>query len=127
MHHSSGSERTNVWREVTTPARVSATNKRPAARQHSLPDAEIDGAAGSWRLCVLAGWQAHGKNRALARLALHRHIATHHARELAREGKAEPRAAIAACGQGIGLGEILKQFRLLLRGHADAGIRHGKL
>src|SRR5207253_10955650 len=37
----------------------------------------------------------------------HGHIATHHARELARDGKAQPRPAVAAGGQGIGLGEIL--------------------
>src|SRR5436190_9188613 len=54
-------------------------------------------------------------------------VAPHHARELARDGKAEPSAAVAARGQGIGLGEILKQFRLLLRRHADAAIRDGKL
>src|SRR5262249_45476330 len=62
-----------------------------------------------------------------ARLACHGHVATHHARELAGDGKAEPRAAVAARGERIGLGEILKQFRLLLRRHADAAIRNGKL
>jgi hypothetical protein len=46
----------------------------------------------------------------------------HHARELAGDRKAEPRPAVAARGQGIGLGEILKQFRLLFGGQADAGI-----
>jgi hypothetical protein len=30
-------------------------------------------------------------------------------------------------GQGVGLGKILEQFRLLLRGHADAAIRDRKL
>jgi hypothetical protein len=49
-------------------------------------------------------------------------LVTHHARELAREGKAEPRPAVAARGQGIGLGEILEQFRLLLGGEPDAGV-----
>src|SRR6516165_11399799 len=34
---------------------------RPGARQRPLPDAKIDGAAGSWRL---APRQAHGKYRA---------------------------------------------------------------
>src|SRR5262249_48710126 len=51
----------------------------------------------------------------------------HHARELAREGKAEPRSPVAARGERIGLGKILKQFRLLFGGQADAGIRDGKL
>jgi hypothetical protein len=80
--------------------------------------------AGSWRL---APRQAHSKHRALARLARHRHIATHHARELAREGKAEPRPAVAARDQGIGLGEFLEQFRLLFGGQPDASIGDGKL
>jgi len=74
-----------------------------------------------------AGWQAHREHRTLAQLARHSHIAAHHARELASNGKAKPRAAIAARGQRIGLGEILGQFRLLLGGQADAGVRDGKL
>src|SRR5262249_1879623 len=48
-------------------------------------------------------------------------------RELARDGKPKPGAAVAARGEGIGLGEVLKQFRLLLRCHADAAVRDGKL
>jgi hypothetical protein len=64
---------------------------------------------------------------AFARLARHGHIATHHARELAREGKAEPGSAVAPCGQGIGLGEILKKFRLPLGSQADAGVGDRKL
>jgi hypothetical protein len=32
-----------------------------------------------------------------------------------------------ARGQGISLGEVLEQFRLLFGGQADAGIRDGKL
>src|SRR5262249_14434483 len=64
----------------------------PGARQRSLPDAEIVGAAGSWRL---APRQAHSEHRAFAWLAPHGHVAAHHARELAREGKAETGAAEA--------------------------------
>src|SRR6516225_6461194 len=41
-----------------------------------------------------AARQAEGKDRALARLAPHRHVAAHHARELAGDVKAEPRAAL---------------------------------
>jgi hypothetical protein len=44
-----------------------------------------------------------------ARLARHRHVATHHARKLAREGKAEPGAAEALRGRGIGLAEFLER------------------
>src|SRR5262249_9307455 len=51
-------------------------------------------------LVVRAARQAHREHRAFARLARHRHIAAHHARELAREGKAEPRAAEALSGRG---------------------------
>jgi hypothetical protein len=65
---------------------------RPGARQRPRPDAEIVGAAGSWRL---APRQPHRKHRALSRFARHGYIATHHAREPARDGKAESRAAVA--------------------------------
>src|SRR5260221_4779935 len=34
--------------------------------------------------------QARREDRAFARLACHRHVAAHHARELARDGKAQP-------------------------------------
>src|SRR5215469_48798 len=79
-----------------------------------------------WLGCRAAR-QSHREHRALARLARHRHIAAHHARELAGDGKAEPGAAVAARGQGIGLGEVLEQFRLLLRRHADAAVGDCKL
>src|SRR5262249_19244156 len=85
------------------------------------------GAAGSWRICVLAARQAHRKYRTFARLARYGDVAAHHARELAREGKAESRAPETLCSRGIGLGELLKQLCLLLRRHADAGVGHGKL
>jgi hypothetical protein len=53
--------------------------------------------------CPLSGVsrEAHRKDRTLARLARHGHVAAHHARELAGDGKAETGAAIAACGQGV--------------------------
>src|SRR5262249_15089008 len=65
-------------------------------------------------LAVGASGQSHRKHRAFARLARHRHIPTHHARELAGDGKAESSSAVAARCEGIGLGEVLEQFRLLL-------------
>src|SRR5436305_12874655 len=55
---------------------------------------------------VRAAGQPHREHRAFALLAGHGHVAAHHARKLAREGKAEPRAAVAARGQGIGLGGL---------------------
>jgi hypothetical protein len=70
---------------------------------------------------------SHGKHRSLARLARDRDIATHHARELAREGKAESRSAVASRGERIRLGEFLEQFRLLFDGQANASICDGKL
>jgi len=59
----------------------------------------------SCRLWLGAGasGQPHREYRAFARLAPHRHVAAHHARKLARDRKAEPRPAVAARGQGIGL------------------------
>src|SRR6516165_5390709 len=107
----------------------------PAASSHADPAPKVDtrSPVSVGTVCEIlsvrfrAHWQTHRKHRALARLARHGHVAPHHARELAREGKAEPRPAIAPRGQGIGLGEVLEQFRLLLRRHADAAIRDGKL
>jgi hypothetical protein len=61
-----------------------------------------------WSVGIRAARQAHREHGALARLARHRHVAAHYARELAREGKAEPSSAIAPRGQGIGLREFLE-------------------
>src|SRR5215469_4032161 len=74
-----------------------------------------------------AARQAEGEDRTLARLACHCHIAAHHARELAGEGKAEPGAAESLSGRGVGLRELLEQLCLLLRGHADARVGDGEL
>src|SRR5215467_6106852 len=46
---------------------------------------------------------------------------------LARDGKPEPRAAVALRGRGIGLSELREQFCLLLRRHTRAGCRRGRL
>jgi hypothetical protein len=73
-------------------------------------------------LAVGASGQSHREHRAFAGLARHGHVPTHHACELAGDSEAEPRAAVAPRGERIGLGEILKQLRLLLSRHADAGI-----
>src|SRR5215813_9798076 len=79
------------------------------------------------RLCVRAPWQAHGERRAFAVLARHGHIAAHHARELAREGKAKSRAPETLCSRGIGLTEFFEQLCLLFRGHADTGVSDREL
>src|SRR5262245_65994655 len=102
---------------------------RPASgRLSPLPDIEIGGVEGSsWRLCVLASRQAHREHRPFARLARHRHVAAHHSRELAREGKSETRAAEALRGHPIGLAELLEQLGLLLRSHANAGVSDREL
>src|SRR6516225_1670940 len=75
----------------------------------------------------LAPRQAYRKHRAFAWLARHCHVAAHHARELAGDGKAEPRAAEFLRGRGIGLAELLEQLGLLFGGHADTGIGNSKL
>src|SRR5262249_54304702 len=79
------------------------------------------------RLCVLARRQAHREHRALSRLARNRHIATHHPRELAGDGKPETGAAEVLGGSSIGLAELLEQLCLLLCCHADASIGDGEL
>ena len=74
-----------------------------------------------------AARQAHCKHRALAWLARHGHVATHHARELAGDSKTKSGAAEALSSRGIGLGGFLEQLSLLLRRHADAGVGDGEL
>ena len=79
-------------------SRLESGRWRSAARW--LPERELSEKApgvwlGSQILGVRAARQAHREHRALARLARHGHVAAHHARELAREGKAEPRPAVA--------------------------------
>src|SRR5215831_2930042 len=76
-----------------------------------------------WR----AARQAHRKHRAFAQLARYGHVAAHHARELAGDGKAEAGAAEALSGRGIGPAELLEQLSLLLRSHADAGVSDREL
>jgi hypothetical protein len=65
--------------------------------------------------------RAHRKDRTLARLARYRHVAAHHARELAGDGEVEPGAAEALRGREVGLAELLEQLRLPLWRHADPG------
>src|SRR5262249_39974916 len=73
-------------------------------------------------LATRAARQTHRERRSFARFAGHRHVAAHHARELAGDGKAEPRAAKALSSRGIGLRKLLEQLSLLLRRHANAGV-----
>src|SRR5262249_25046695 len=72
-------------------------------------------------------WQAHREHRTLAWLARHGYVPAHHARELARDRKAEPGAAEVLCRRNIGLTKLLEQLCLLLRRHADASVGDGKL
>src|SRR4029453_9020426 len=91
------------------------------------PPVSVETVCESWSVRVRTDRQAQREYRAFARLARHRHVAAHHARELAREGKPKPSAAVATRGQGIGLREFLEKLRLLFGSQADAGIRNGKL
>src|SRR5215469_953117 len=82
---------------------------------------------GTSGLCALAPRQAYCEDRTLARFACYGHVATHHARELAGEGKAKPRAAEALSGRSVSLAELHEQLGLLLRRHANAGVGDGEL
>src|SRR5262249_13849531 len=85
--------------------------KRNDALCHKLTYAVQQG-LGSYfgsRLAVGASRQANRKHRSLARLAGEGHVAAHHARELAGDGKSETGAAEALSGRGIGSGEFLEQ------------------
>src|SRR6516162_6518189 len=77
---------------------------------------------GLWR----AARQAHRKHRTFAQLARHGHVASHHARELAGDGKAET-GAETLNGRGVSLAELLEQLCLLLRSHANASVSDGEL
>src|SRR5262249_11487146 len=76
-----------------------------------------------WR----ASGQAHRKHRTFAQLARHDHVAAHHARELAGDGKAKTGAAEALSGRGVSLADLLAQPGLLLRSHANASVSDGEL
>src|SRR5262249_43242029 len=78
---------------------------------------------GLWR----AARQAHRKHRTFAQLARHGHVASHHARELEGDGKAEPHAAEALKGRGVSLAELVEPLCLLLRSHANASVDHRQL
>ena len=92
------------------------TYSSPGAGCERMPDGtytDYSAACGSF-LAIAAPRQAHGKDRSLPRLARHRDIATHHARELAADRKTETGTAEALRCRGIGLAELLEQLRLLL-------------
>src|SRR6266536_387119 len=94
--------------QVAAPHLLLQRVRSPTARQRLRPDVEIGVLVGSWRFIVLAARQAHRKHRALAELARNRHVAAHHARELAGDGEAKPGAAEALRSRGIGLRELLE-------------------
>ena len=66
--------------------------------------------------------EGEAEGRALAGIAGDGDVAAHHARQLARDGKAEARAAELARGGAIGLREHGEQLGLHFLRHADAGI-----
>ena len=80
----------------------------------------MSGLRESGRLGWRAARQAHREYGALTRFARHGHIAAHHARQLARDGEAEAGAAKFLRGRPFGLGELLEQLRLLIRGDGSA-------
>jgi hypothetical protein len=63
-----------------------------------------------WSVCIRAAGEAHRKHRALAWLARHGDIATHHACQLAGDGKAQSCATVTARGKRIGLGKSWNSF-----------------
>src|SRR6516164_1914357 len=101
---------------ITANARTTTNlNPRLSICSPSWQQTEI---GGLWR----AARQTHREHRAFARLARHRDVAAHHARELAGDGEAETGAAETLRGRDIGLSELLEQLGLLFGGHADAGV-----
>ena len=70
----------------------------------------------------------HGEPEGTARprLASHPDLAVHQLYQLLGDGKAQPRAPVAARRGGVGLGEGLEEACLLLCGHAYASVPHLK-
>ena len=64
------------------------------------------------------------EDAAFARGAHHADRAAHRLDQLGADGEAQPGAAIAPGGGGVGLGEGVEDERLLLGGDADAGVVH---
>jgi hypothetical protein len=92
---------------VSRPSEAGPTWLFRAMNRHMRCSKILGGNLGS-RLAVAAFGQANREHRASAQLARHGHVAAHHARELARERKAEPRPAVAAGGERIRLGKFLE-------------------
>src|SRR5262249_42224392 len=75
----------------------------------------------------LAPRETPRKHPTFSPVALPRPVPAPHSRQLSGDGKAKAGTAIAPRSERIGLGEVLKQFRLLLRSHANAGVSDREL
>ena len=71
--------------------------------------------------------QVHMEGAAQPRAAFHADVAPHQAHQLAGDGQPQAAAAIAACGGGVGLLELLEEPRERVGVHADAGVAHFKV
>src|SRR4051794_35227934 len=86
------------------------------------------GSAPEWRGAVsdiVPQREAEDEGGAVAQLALDREVAAQQARELARDGEPEPRAA--ARGGAHDLLELVEDPLLVLRGDPRAGVGHAQL
>src|SRR5437867_6660897 len=104
-------------------ASSSMTRTQSALGERRLSDVPVKLLA----LRLATGRQADSKDRAFAWLACHRHVAPHHARELAGHGQAKAGSPVLPRGRRVGLREFFKELGLLLGSHADARIGHGDL
>src|SRR5262249_42384038 len=100
----------------------------PTHGSEATREAAMAAFAKSWRREeLLVPRQPHRKDRTLAGLARHNHVAAHHAREFAADGKPEARAAKTPGSERIGLSKFREQLRLLLGCHADPSVVDRKL
>src|SRR5207302_4391657 len=65
--------------------------------------------------------------RSLSHLTLEPDFATHHRHKSRRDGQAESRSSVLACGRSISLRERLKNRFSLFRRNANSGITHGEV
>src|SRR6516164_171731 len=73
---------------------------------------------------IYNSWQPDSEGRAMARLALHCDVSTHHLAEPLADGEAKAGAAVFARRGRGSLRKFLEQPAHLLRCHPDAGIAY---
>ena len=113
-------DRASDWPACLPPSRI--RSGRPSGGNCWLARAERGPAGPALRRAAEPGGER--ERAAVAHLALDADLAAHQFDEPRGDRQAQPRAAVAARGRGVGLGERIEDLRLLLGRHADARVGH---